>query len=152
MLYAAVPSAVAGSDQPSAVEQRHAMNLTPEGFKWDKIFPELGEQSAEITMLREDPNTHATQLMIRIPKNFHVPLHWHTAGETITIVNGTFILECEGTRAVLTQGAFNYMPGKMTHEAWTEAKEGALLFITVDGKWDINWVAGPPKRSDVIRE
>jgi hypothetical protein len=32
----------------------------------------------------------------------------------------------------------------MPHRAWTPDTEGALLSITVDGPWDINFVGGPP--------
>ncbi|MDQ6892632.1 MAG: cupin domain-containing protein [Acidobacteriota bacterium] len=126
----------------------HAMNVPFKDLKWQKIVPELGERSAEITILRVDPVTQATQLMIRVPKNTHVPKHWHSANETHTIMNGTFIIECEGKRAELASGSFNYVPSKMPHEAWTKPQEGALLFITVDGAWDIQWVGGPPKPED----
>lgn len=134
----------------TAAEASHAMNLKPEQMKWDRIFPELGEKSAEITILHMDPKTGATQLMIRVPKNFHVPKHWHTANETHTVVSGTFVIECEGKRDTLKAGAFNFVPGKMAHEAWTTPGEGTLVFITVDAPWDINFVNGPPKPSDLI--
>jgi mannose-6-phosphate isomerase-like protein (cupin superfamily) len=112
---------------------------------WEKAMPELGNNSPEIAILHVDPKTKATQLMIRVPKNFHVPRHWHTANETHTIINGTFIMECEGKRAELGPGSFNYIPSKMIHQAWTKPNEGTLLFITTDGAWDVNWVDGPPK-------
>jgi mannose-6-phosphate isomerase-like protein (cupin superfamily) len=112
--------------------------------------PDLGDKASEITILRVDSKTKATHLLIRVPKNFHVPKHFHTANETHTIVQGTFIVECDGKRESLTQGSWNYVPSKMVHEAWTKPDEGALLFITVDSGWDINWVAGPPKASDWI--
>src|SRR3990172_11778119 len=43
----------------------HAMNLHFKDLKWEKLQPELGKRSAEITTLRVDPNTKATHLMIR---------------------------------------------------------------------------------------
>lgn len=51
----------------------HHLNVKSSDMKWQKMFPELGGRSAEITILRVDPTTQATQLMIRVPKNFHVP-------------------------------------------------------------------------------
>lgn len=126
----------------------HPLNVPFNDMKWQKIVPELGERSPEITILRVDPVTQATQLMIRVPKNTHVPKHWHTANETHTIMSGTFIIECEGKRAELGKGSFNFVPSKMAHEAWTKPDEGALLFITVDGAWDIQWVGGPPRPED----
>jgi hypothetical protein len=32
------------------------------------------------------------------------------------------------------------MPSKMVHQAWTNPVEETLLFITVDGAWDVNFV------------
>ncbi|PYL49323.1 MAG: hypothetical protein DMF40_02455, partial [Verrucomicrobia bacterium] len=37
-------------------------------LKWDKIIPDLGENSPEICFLRVDPQTHATSLLIRTSK------------------------------------------------------------------------------------
>ena len=128
----------------------HAMNMQYKALKWSKIVPELGNRSPEIAFLRVDPSTKATQLMIRVPKNIHVPKHWHTANETHTIVKGAFIMECEGKRETLGQGSWNFVPGKMAHEAWTKPNEGALLMITVDSAWDLNWAGEPPKPADFI--
>ena len=146
-----IPSrAVVAGSQPSQQPPQpdHHLNLVFQDLKWDRIVPELGGRSPEITILRVDPVTHATQLMIRVPKNSHVPKHWHSANETHTVLSGTFVIECEGQRVELGSGSFNYVPKKMVHEAWTKANEGALLFITVDKAWDINWVGGPPKPAD----
>jgi mannose-6-phosphate isomerase-like protein (cupin superfamily) len=89
-------------------------------LKWEKIIPELGDGSPTTTILHVDPRTHATQLMIRTPKNFHVPRHWHTANETHTVVSGTITFEHEGgQREELGPGSFMYMPSKMIHQAWT---------------------------------
>jgi quercetin dioxygenase-like cupin family protein len=135
----------AGPHQNSTDLENHAMFVKPKDLKWKKIMPEMGKNSPEMVILRVDPKTQATQLMIRVPKNFHVPKHWHTANETHTILKGTFFMEAEGKRAGLGPDSFNYMPSRMIHEAWTKPNEGALLFITVDEAWDINWVDGPPQ-------
>jgi quercetin dioxygenase-like cupin family protein len=126
----------------------HPLNLKFDDVKWVRMIPELGDRSSEIAILHVDPKTQATQLMIRVPKNFHVPKHWHSANETHTVIRGTFVIECEGQRSELGAGSFNYVPSKMVHEAWTKADEGTLLFITVDKAWDINWAAGPPAPKD----
>lgn len=126
-----------------------ALILNQSDLKWVRMFPDLGDKSSDIAILHENPVTHATQLFIRVPKNFHVPAHWHTANETHTVLQGTFVMECEGKRAALTAGGFNYMPARMHHEAWTTPNQGALLFITVDSAWDVNWVNGVPKSADL---
>ena len=135
-----------GSPQESADLSTHAMFVKAQDMEWKKIMPELGDNSPEMVILRVDPKTQATQLMIRVPKNFHVPKHWHKKqNETHMILSGTFIMESEGKRAELGPNSYNYIPSKMIHEAWTNPDEGTLLFITVDGAWDINWVDGPPQ-------
>ena len=114
------------------------------------MFIELKDAkwSGDWAILRVDPVTKATQLLIRLEKNDRVPRHWHTANETITVISGTFIMECEGgKREVGKQGSFFYIPHKMIHQAWTAPDEGALLFITVDGAWDSNWVDNPSAAS-----
>jgi len=117
--------------------------------KWAKILPDLGEMSPEIAILRVDPKTQATQLLIRTPKAIHVRKHWHTANETHTMISGRAIFACEGKRIELGPGDFNYMPARMVHEAWLP--EASLTFITVDGAWDVNWVEGPPTATDVTK-
>jgi hypothetical protein len=31
----------------------------------------------------------------------------------------------------------------MVHQAWSKPDEGNLVFITVDGPWDIHWLDDP---------
>jgi mannose-6-phosphate isomerase-like protein (cupin superfamily) len=117
--------------------------------KWNKILPDLGENSPEICVLHVDPKTQATSLLIRAPKAIHIRKHWHSANETHTIITGTVGFACDGQRVELGPGSFNFMPAKMVHEAWLPV--GSLTFITVDGAWDVNWVEGPPTSADLSR-
>jgi mannose-6-phosphate isomerase-like protein (cupin superfamily) len=114
---------------------------------WNRIIPDLGAKSPEIAILHVDPTTQATQLMIRTPAAIHVRRHWHTANETHTLIRGTAVLACDGKRAELGPGGFNFMPARMVHEAWLPAD--SLTFITVDRAWDINWVEGAPTVADL---
>ena len=116
---------------------------------WKKMLPDLGDASPEIAILHIDPKTEATQLLIRTPKALHVRQHWHSANETHTMISGSSTFACEGNRVELGPGGFNYMPARMVHEAWTTP--GSVVFITVDGPWDVNWVEGAPTSADVIQ-
>jgi mannose-6-phosphate isomerase-like protein (cupin superfamily) len=118
------------------------MSARFEDVEWEKILPAFGDDSPEIAILRVDPKTQATQLLIRNPKKIHVTRHWHSANETHTILRGNMVFECDGKREELGPGSFNYIPKKMIHQAWLP--DDGLVFITVDGAWDINWVDGPP--------
>ena len=118
-------------------------------LKWDRILPDLGEKSPEISILGIDARTQATKLMIRAPKGIHVRKHWHSANETHTVILGTFVFACEGKRIEQGPGSFNFMPARMVHEAWLPA--GSLVFITVDGAWDVNWVEGASTAADLTK-
>jgi mannose-6-phosphate isomerase-like protein (cupin superfamily) len=136
------------AQQSSAMPKSgQAMGVAYEDLKWQTIIPELGPDSPQISILRVDPATQATQLLIRVPKQVHVPMHWHGANETHTVVRGNWTFEHDGARQLLGPGGFNYIPAKMHHQAW--ASDGALVFITVDGAWDVNWVNGPPTKADL---
>jgi hypothetical protein len=80
-----------------------------------------------------------------------IVVHVGEANETHTVIYGTFIMQHDGgQKEALGPGSYNRMPSKMIHEAWSPPDEGNLVFITVDGPWDLNLVDGrtgkmPPK-------
>src|SRR5215469_10990331 len=85
----------------SAMAQQRAaanqpMNVPYEQAKWQPIVPELGKDSPQVSILRVDPKTGATQLLIHIPKKMHIPMHWHSANETHTMIRGTSTFEHGG--------------------------------------------------------
>ena len=94
------------------------------------MVPELGADSPQAAILRVDPKTQATQLLIRMPKRMHVPVHWHSANETHTVIKGTMVFEHGGQPHELGPGGFNYIPARTPHQAWSS--DDALVFITVD--------------------
>jgi quercetin dioxygenase-like cupin family protein len=143
LLAGAVPLA----QQPKPATAGRAMSARFDELKWQTLVPELGADSPQISILRIDPATQATQLLIRVPKRVHVPMHWHSANETHTVLRGTWTFEHDGARDELGPGGFNYIPAKMHHQAW--ASDDALVFITVDAAWDVNWVSGPPTKADL---
>ena len=156
IIVAAVPglALIGRTVEPKATVTPEAAANAPEfknlsDLKWDKILPDLGEDSPEICILHVAPKTHATSLLIRTPRGIHVRKHWHTANESHTMINGTATLACDGKRAEIGPGGFNFMPAKMVHEAWLPAN--SLTFITVDGAWDINWIEGPPTVADLTK-
>ena len=126
----------------------HAMAARYGDLKWQPIVPELGADSPQISVLRVDPKTQATQLLIHMPKRMHVPMHWHSANETHTMIRGTMVFEHDGQRHELGAGGFNYLPARTHHQAWS-VSDDALVFITVDSAWDINWLNGPPTKSNL---
>ena len=132
-------SSIETADQP--------LSSTYHELQWSRILPDLGASSPEIAFLHVDPQTKATQLMIRNRVPIHVTMHWHSANETHTVLRGTVVFEHEGSRNTLGPGGFNYIPKRMHHQAWLPAN--GLVFITVDAAWDVNWVEGPPTARDL---
>jgi quercetin dioxygenase-like cupin family protein len=65
------------------------------------------------------------------------------------MIIGKATFACEGKKVELGPGGFNYMPAHTVHEAWVPA--GGVVFITVDGPWDVNWVEGAPTSADLIQ-
>ena len=148
LLLSLLACAPLGAQHPNTqANAGQAMRAKYEELKWQSIVPELGSDSPQVSILRVDPVTHATQLLIRVPKQMHVPMHWHSANETHTVIRGNWTFEHEGKRDQLGPGGFNYIPAKMRHQAW--ASDDSLVFITVDSAWDINWVSGPPSKADL---
>ena len=117
-------------------------------LKWEIMVPELGADGPQAAILRVDPKTQSTQLLIKMPKRMHVPVHWHSANETHTVIKGTMVFEHGGQPHELGPGGFNYIPARTPHQAWS-VTDDALVFITVDGPWDVNWVNGPPTKGDL---
>src|SRR5256885_13794992 len=118
MMFAVSPATAQTSAPPSHDGFAHYQKF--HDLKWDKLVPELGAGSPEITILHVDPKSGGTQLMIRSPANYHAPRHWHTANETHTVIYGTWIMKHDGgeKEKELGPGGYNYMPSKMVHEAW----------------------------------
>jgi mannose-6-phosphate isomerase-like protein (cupin superfamily) len=137
-------------DKPAAqatAGSHQAIAAPYETLKWEVMEPHLGQDSPQISILRVDPVTKATHLLIRNTSAVHVPMHWHSANETHTMIRGHAVFEHDGKRHKLGPGGFNYIPARGHHQAWLQAD--TLVFITVDGAWDVNWVHGPPQKSDV---
>ena len=109
------PKMTAATDTPQMIFSNYG------DLKWNKILPDLGENSPEICILRIDPKTQATSLLIRTPKGIHTRKHWHSANETHTVLLGNWVFACDGKRIEQDPGSFNYMPAKMVHEAWSSA-------------------------------
>jgi len=85
-----------GSPHGAGGEMQQPIFSDFKDLKWEKILPDLGQSSPEISVLHVDPKTKATKLMIRTPKGIHIRKHWHSANETHTIIKATARFECDG--------------------------------------------------------
>src|SRR5215470_14209304 len=117
--------------------------------KWELMLPELGKDSPLFTLLRVDPQTDATTLLIDFPTAIHIPKHTHEKSETHIILRGSHLFENSDTRQryeVRERGYF-YMAGHIPHEAWVPA--GSQAIIILEDGWKVNWLGGAPSAKDV---
>jgi hypothetical protein len=73
LMLSAAGSALAQSTSMPSHSGDAPLNVKFQDIKWQKALPGLGEGSPEIAILHVDPQARATQLMIRVPKEF--PCH-----------------------------------------------------------------------------
>ncbi len=128
----------AGCPDPS----KCPVTLRAEDIQWEKAFPDLGADGPDLAVVHVNPKTQATQLLLRATKQAVVPWHWHTANETITVMKGTFTVECEGKKIDLGPCSFTYTPSRLIHRA--TFTEGCMIAIGVDSPFDIHWAGAPP--------
>lgn len=116
---------------------------------WETMLPELGEDSPRFAILRVDPATDATTLMIEFPKALHIPRHTHEKSETHIILGGAHVFERNesGERFDVREHGYIYMPGHFVHEAWVPA--GSKAVIILEDGWKVNWLEGPPTADDL---
>lgn len=115
-----------------------ALLVPLDSIQWNPRNPSPGQ--SQIAIIHIEPKTNATQLYFRLPPGVHAPRHWHSANETNVVIRGTFVIQHDGGERVrMTRGDFNLMPGRMVHQAWTEAEE-TIVFVSLDGRWDYHAV------------
>ena len=119
--------------------------------QWEEMLPELGKDSPLFTILRVDPQTGATTLMIDFPTALHIPKHTHEKSESHFILRGSHLFENNdtGERCDVQAGGYFYLPGHVVHEAWVPA--GSQAIIILEDGWKVNWLDGAPTAKDVGR-
>jgi quercetin dioxygenase-like cupin family protein len=118
-------------------------------LKWEKMLPDLGNDSPVYAILRIDPETDATTLLIEFPSAIHIPRHTHEKSETHFLLEGSHLFENNdsGERFDVKAGGYFYLPGKVVHEAWVPA--GAKAIIILESGWKVDWLEGAPTAKDL---
>jgi len=116
-------------------------------MKWELMLSSLGKDSPRYTILRVDPKTNATTLMIEFPTAMHIPKHTHEKSETHFLLNGSHVFGHDGKLYTVNEGGYFYMDGGMVHEAWVPA--GAKAIIVLEDGWKVDWTEGAPTAADL---
>lgn len=127
-----------------AVAQTHAdhLMLTPDELKWSDVasLP----PGAKLAVI-EGPLNEARPFMMRIklPANYRLPAHHHSAIEHVTVISGTFHmgtgdkLDTKATKP-LGAGSVAIMQPGTRHFAWTQ--EETVVQVHGVGPWTITYV------------
>jgi hypothetical protein len=129
---------------PPRAHAEPAIFLLPNQLHWELVLPGLADRSPRHALLRHDPATGATTMLIWIPPDFQVPAHWHSGTERHLVISGSITMLCDNRATVMMPSTFNLMPARLVHSAWTGPGDGCLLLNDVDTFWDVNWVGDAP--------
>lgn len=119
----------------------HTM-VTPGDLKWVDV-PSL-PPGAKLAII-EGPLNEAVPFTfrLRLPSDYKIPAHSHSAIEHVTVISGTFHMgvgdKLDQTKTKpLSAGSVAIMQPKTNHFAWT--KEEAIVQVHGVGPWTVNYV------------
>ena len=130
--------AAVGNPVPLYAEEAGQMiTLNPQTLKFITI-PNM-PACATAAILRGNPRWGAAWVLLRLASGCRVPLHWHTANETLLVISGRgSVTAKDGTPLQFTPGAFTYLPSRHAHQA--SCAHTCVLFNSADAAFDIHYV------------
>jgi len=127
-----------GGSKPPAEQSelaKRARSADPESGEWRRA--EGMPPGAEFLPLTQDHGSGRTEFLIRFPKGYATPSHWHTGDETLLVVEGRLILASQGRERRYGPGSYIFQPGGYLHSTRTSRWHGCLLYVRVDGPFDL---------------
>lgn len=93
-------------------------------------------QGVEYHLIREFPDTHGVQALIRMPKKYVLPKHEHAHDEFLLVVEGSLFLRV-GLDEELEYGPGGYarLPKGVSHGMRTGRWKGAVFLMETDGPY-----------------
>ncbi len=86
-----------------------------------------------------DPMKGAGLLIAKLTKGCKIPWHWHTAGESIMVVNGKGRIDMTNIKSeILKAGGFALLPPHHAHQF--HCIKNCTVFIHTDGAFDIHYI------------
>jgi hypothetical protein len=123
--------------------QDHVM-VTPDQIKWGPAPPAL-PPGAQMALLDGDPSQAGSPFVIRakLPNGYKVPPHWHPTDESVTVLQGTFMMGLgekldPAAAHAMTAGSFSRMPKEVRHFAW--AKGETVIQVHGIGPFEVHYV------------
>ena len=129
-----VPVAAGAKDEGKHHGGGKAHLVAAGDLKWADDAEHPGVQVAPVS---GDPAKGAAKMFIKLPANFSVPLHHHTADHWGVVVSGTMVFNVDGQDQTLPAGSFFGYAGKKQHTTKCTDAAGCLIFVDAHGKWDL---------------
>ncbi len=95
---------------------------------------------AEYHLIYEDPKTHAVQTIARMPNGYVLPLHRHSADETLFVLKGRVILGFGSRTETVKPGGYAVIPAGTAFTMKIEGFGGAQFLAAFNGPFDAKLV------------
>lgn len=134
MTAAAWPATTRAADEN---ETDKMITMNPAAMKFTPI-PDM-PACATAAILRGNPRSGPAWVLLKLTSGCRVPWHWHTANESLVVINGRGALEMkDGPPLKFTPGAYASLPAHHVHRA--TCSNACLLFNGADAAFDIHYV------------
>ncbi len=111
--------------------------LSPQNLKFIQI-PDMPD-CATAAILRGDPRTGPSWVLLRLASGCRVPWHWHTPTEEMVVISGRGRMTMQnGPWLDFVPGAYASLPTHHIHQA--SCTHSCLFFSSSDGPFDIHYV------------
>ena len=116
----------------------HSVAVSPQTLKFVTI-PNM-PSCVTAAILRGDPRSGPSYVLLRLASGCRVPMHWHTPGEDLVVISGqgTLVMKDGGAPLKFVPGAYASLPSHHMHQA--SCTRTCLLFASSDGAYDIHYV------------
>jgi quercetin dioxygenase-like cupin family protein len=94
-------------------------------------------QGASMATLWGDPETGPYGGLTRFVPGFDAGMHTHANDARIVVIKGAYLYKDDKGEKRVGPGDFLFIPGGTKHWSGGDAKEGALFFNEMDGKFDL---------------
>jgi quercetin dioxygenase-like cupin family protein len=122
----------------SLVAQKGEHRATP----LDQITfaPDDDVKCLSAAVMRGDPGTGPSTLILKAPSGCLVAWHSHTAREELMVVRGHVRTEMDGMApTTLGTGGYASMASKQPHQFACSGNAECVMFVTFDAVYDITW-------------
>jgi hypothetical protein len=111
-----------------------------------KFTPDEDEPCFSGATLRGDPSSGPSMEIYRVTRDCTIPMHWHSAAESLVIISGTDVVSAKGLTPVkLRPGGFFFQPARL--EGMGTFTRGTLFVVSFEGPVDVHYVGKPAEES-----